>query len=59
MSSENSNSEKTLIQLSIIVIRHDCPNHFITITKLAKAITQLMPKMIRNLVCDKGDDAIK
>jgi hypothetical protein len=34
-------------------------SHFKTIKNSANAMTQLMPKIILNLVCDKGDEAIK
>lgn len=55
---ENNSRDTILMELSIAATCQDCPNHFNTSIKSAKAITQLMAKMILNLVCDKGEEAI-
>lgn len=58
ISNESSKSVTTLIELSIIATPHGILSHFNTMMNSAKAIIQLMPKMILNLVCDKGDEAM-
>ena len=60
MISRETNSNKTVLnELSMIAICQDSPSHFKTIKNSAKAIVQLMPKIILNLVCDNGDEAIE
>ena len=51
--------ETVLIALSMIDTCHDKPSHFNTMKNSINAITQLMLKITLNLVCDKGDEAIK
>jgi hypothetical protein len=58
ISRETSNSVIVLTELSSIAICQAWPNHLSTRPKSIKAITQLMAKIILNLVCDKGDEAI-
>lgn len=58
ISNENNNNKTVLIALSIIDAFHDNPSHRKTVKNSNSAITQLMPKIILNRVCDKGDDAI-
>lgn len=57
--SESNNREIVLMELSIIDTAQGWSNHLRTRPKSAKAINQLMPKIILNLVCDKGDEAIE
>jgi hypothetical protein len=56
---ETNSSEVVLIALSMRDTCQDNPSHFKTMKNSANAIIQLMPKIILNLVCDKGDEAIK
>jgi len=58
MSKENNNREIILMELSMMATCHGSLSHFKTIKNSARAIDQLMPKIILNLVCDKGDEAI-
>jgi len=58
ISKENRNRDIVLTPLSMNATSHDWPNHLNTRAKSASAITQLIPKIILNLVCDKGDEAI-
>lgn len=58
MRSENNNNETMLMELSIMATCQDKPSHFNTMKNSTRAMIQLMPKIIRNLVCDKGDEAI-
>lgn len=56
---ENNSREDVLIALSIRDTCQDNPSHFKTMKNSANATIQLMPKIILNLLCDKGDEAIK
>ena len=58
ISKENRKREIVLIELSMMATCHGCPNQFNTKLKSASATTQLITKIILNLVCDNGDEAI-
>lgn len=59
ISKANNNKSEMLIQLSIIATDHGMPNHLRVNVRSSNRMTQLTLKMILNLVCDKGDVAIK
>jgi hypothetical protein len=56
---EKKNKDIVLIELSMRATGQGCPNHLSTRAKSVSAITQLIPKMTLNLVCVKGDEAIR
>src|SRR4030095_13920516 len=59
ISKETNNRETMLIELSIIATSHGILSHFKTKMNSAKAIAQPMPNITLNLVCDKGDEAMR
>jgi hypothetical protein len=58
INNENAKRDTILIELSIMATCHGILSHFKIKMNSAKAIVQPMAKMILNLVCDSGDEAM-